>query len=114
MDQGLKRVVARGVRPHIPYRSLNKICDSLADRKIENLFRVYDSLSIIRRHLELMSSRNYGNKFYYNLKKDFYDLKNKAEEIRKQDWFLRHKERYMAKKRYRHTIKQNKHPSGWL
>lgn len=114
MDQGLKRVVARGVRPHVPYRNLNKVRNSLADKKIKQLLNLSDSLTLVRKQLKHMSFKEYNSQFYYNLKKDFNELKSRIEGIKKQDWFLRYKERYMAQQESRYNSRQSNGSVIWM
>ena len=109
MDQGLKRVVARGVRPHVPYRNLNKVRNKLIEKRIDHLINLFDLSASCKRQLKRMSYVGYGSDRYYYLKDQISQLKQETEEIKKQDWFLRYRETYFAKKESRYVSRRRYH-----
>lgn len=114
MGKSLNRVVARGVRPHVPYRNINKVRDKLIDKKIRNLMKLSSLIGYARRNLRDMSFRQYGSEHYYKLKNEINCLKKQAEEIRQQEWFIRYKDRYISKTESLYTRRQKLSSHMWL
>ena len=96
MGKSLNRVVARGVRPHIPYRSINKVRDKLIEKKIKDLYILSCTLKNIRYGIKSLPLARKGSDSYYKLKAEFIELHQKIEEIKQQKWFIRSKERYIS------------------
>lgn len=114
MDQGLKRVVARGVRPHIPYRNINKVRNKLIEKKIKDLYTLSCTLKNIRYGIKSLPLASKGSDSYYKLKAEFIELHQKIEEIRQQEWFIRYKDRYTSHTESIYTTRQTKSYHVWL
>lgn len=114
MDQGLKRVVARGVRPHVPYRNLNRVRNRLIDKKIRKLFNLIEQLNQTRRCLKMMSIKRLGSDQYYQYKKDLAELKQLIEDTKKSEWYIRNRERYMALQDSRYRSRRNHYSYEWM
>lgn len=114
MGKSLTPTVARGVRPHIPYRNVNKIRNKLIEKKIKNLYTLMCTLRNIRYSLKRLPLNSKGSDSYYELKTEFIELHQKIEEIKQQEWFIRYKGRYTSHVESLYTTRQNLSSHMWL
>lgn len=114
MGKSLTPTIARGVRPHIPYRNINKVRDKLIEKKIKDLYTLSCTLKNIRYEIKSMPLVLKGSDKYYELKAEYIELHQKIEEIKQQEWFIRLKERYTSLPEGTYTTRQNKSYHEWL
>lgn len=114
MGKSLNRVIVRGVRPHVPYRNINKVRDKLIEKKIKDLYRLSCTLRNIRYEIKSLPLALKGSNKYYELKAELVELHQKIEEIKQQEWFIRYKDRYASHIGSLYTKRQNKSYHVWL
>ena len=114
MGKSLTPTIARGVRPHVPYRNINKVRDKLIEEKIKNLYTLICTLRNIRYEIKRLPLSVKGSEDYYKLKAGYIELYQKIEEIKQQEWFIRYKDRYISHTESLYTRRQNKSYHVWL